>query len=333
MEIEKTYQLLLTEIAKIFTEARNRTFAVVNQELIYAYWSIGKYIAEYELKGQQKADYASHLYKNLAKDLTLTLGKNFSRSGLYLMRQFYEAYPIVQTLSGRLTWSHYTILLGVSDGLARQFYEKQAEKEQWSLRELKRQIQSGLYMRLALSMDKEGLLRLAQEGHIVQKPTDIVKDPYILEFLGIPETEILSEKGLEAKIITHLQAFLLELGKGFSFVGRQQRMSIADRHFYVDMVFYHIILRCYVLIDLKIGEVQHEDVGQMNMYLNYFKAERMNEGDSEPIGIILCADKREVVVQYALGGITNQLFVSKYQLYLPDNQQLQDKINQILDSE
>jgi predicted nuclease of restriction endonuclease-like (RecB) superfamily len=230
-----------------------------------------------------------------------------------------------------LTWSHYTTLLAVSDALARQFYEKQAELEHWSSRDLKRQIQSGLYLRLALSKDKAGVLRLAQAGQSSVSPMEVVKDPYILEFLDIPETERVSEKDLETKLITHLQEFLLELGKGFTFVGRQQRITIGDRHFHVDLVFYHILLRCYVLVDLKIGEVQHEDVGQMNLYVNYFKAERMNIGDAEPIGIILCADKREVVVQYALGGITNQLFVSKYQLYLPDNQQLQAKLNQILD--
>lgn len=302
-------------------------------ELLLSYWSIGRYISEYELKGQEKADYGSHLYKKLADDLTLKLGKTFSRYGLYLMKQFYEAYPIVRAVSGRLTWSHYAVLLGVSDLSARGFYEKQAELEHWSSRVLKRQIQTGLFMRLALSKDKEGILQLAKEGQTIQETQDIVKDPYVLEFLGIPQDERLTEKGLESKLIVHLQHFLLELGKGFSFIGRQQRITIGDRHFYVDLVFYHIILRYYVLIDLKVGEVQHEDVGQMNMYVNYFKAERKNEGDVDPIGIILCADKREVIIEYALGGITKQLFVSKYQLYFPDKQQLQEKINQILDTE
>ena len=321
----KSYQTLLAEIAETLGTAKAKAIAAVNAELLLSYWSIGKYIAEYELKGQEKADYGSHLYKKLANDLTLKLGKGFSRSGLYLMKQFYEAYPIVQAVSGQLTWSHYTVLLGVS--------EKQAELEHWSSRVLKRQIQSGLFMRLALSKDKDGVLQLAKEGQTIQEAQDIVKDPYVLEFLGIPEDERLTEKGLESKLIFHLQNFLLELGKGFSFIGRQQRITIGDRHFYVDLVFYHIILRCYVLIDLKVGEVQHEDVGQMNMYVNYFKTERKNEGDADPIGIILCADKREVIIEYALGGITNQLFVSKYQLYFPDKEQLQEKINQILDTE
>ncbi len=333
MELQKSYQSLLSEIAETLTAAKELAFVAVNAEIILSYWSIGKYITEYELKGQEKAAYGSQLYKKLADDLTLKFGKGFNRSGLYLMKQFYEAYPIVQTLSGRLTWSHYTILLGVSDSLARQFYEKQAENEHWSSRELKRQIQSGLFMRLGMSKDKEGVLKLAQEGQVIAGPIDIVKDPYVLEFLGIPEAEHLTEKGLESKLISHLQKFLLELGKGFSFVSRQQRITIGDRHFYVDLVFYHIILRCYVLVDLKVGEVQHEDVGQMNMYVNYFRAERKNEGDADPIGIILCADKREVVVEYALGGITNQLFVSKYQLYFPDKKQLQEKINQILETD
>ena len=329
----KSYQTLLAEIAETLGTAKAKAIAAVNAELLLSYWSIGKYIAEYELKGQEKADYGSHLYKKLANDLTLKLGKGFSRSGLYLMKQFYEAYPIVQAVSGQLTWSHYTVLLGVSDLSARGFYEKQAELEHWSSRVLKRQIQSGLFMRLALSKDKDGVLQLAKEGQTIQEAQDIVKDPYVLEFLGIPEDERLTEKGLESKLIFHLQNFLLELGKGFSFIGRQQRITIGDRHFYVDLVFYHIILRCYVLIDLKVGEVQHEDVGQMNMYVNYFKTERKNKGDADPIGIILCADKREVIIEYALGGITNQLFVSKYQLYFPDKEQLQEKINQILDTE
>lgn len=333
MDLEKSYNSLLSEISNTLFEAKKRIYTTINAELVLSYWNIGKYITEYELKGQEKADYGSHLYKKLAEDLTLEFGKGFSRSGLYLMKQFYEAYPIVQAVSGRLTWTHYTILLGVSDPLARLFYEKQTEKENWSSRELKRQIQTGLFMRLALSKDKEGILKLAQQGQNIENPSDIIKDPYVLEFLGIPEDERLTEKGLETKLITHLQSFLLELGKGFSFVGRQHRITIGDRHFYVDLVFYHIILRCYVLIDLKVGEVQHEDVGQMNMYLNYFKSERMNEGDSEPLGIILCADKREVVVEYALGGITNQLFVSKYQLYFPDKKELQNRINQILENE
>lgn len=332
MEIESTYQLLLSDIAKELKAAKERAITHVNKELLYSCWSIGKYIAEYELGGKDKSIYGSKLYSRLSSDLTAKFGKGFNRSSLYQMKQLYDAYPIVQTLSGQLTWSHYVSLLGVSDKMAREFYEKQAEKEHWSARELKRQIQSGLFMRLAMSKDKEGVLKLSQEGQIAKNASDIIKDPYVLEFLGIPEDEKLTEKGLETKLINHLQKFLLELGKGFSFVGRQHRVTIGDRHFYVDMVFYHIILRCYVLIDLKIGEVQHEDVGQMNMYVNYFKAEMANEGDSEPIGLILCADKREVVVQYALGGITNQLFVSKYQLYFPNNEELQERINQILEN-
>lgn len=328
-----SYHTLLSEIAETLQSAKERAFSAINAEIVRTYWAIGRYITEYELNGQEKASYGSHLYKKLAEDLTLKIGRGFSRSGLYMMKQFYEAYPNVQAVSGRLPWSHYTILLGISDLAARGFYEKQAEVEHWSSRELKRQVQSGLYMRLGMSKDKDGVLKLSKEGQVIQEPQDVVKDPYVLEFLGIPEDERLTEKGLENKLITHLQKFLLELGKGFSFVGRQQRITIGDRHFYVDLVFYHIILRCYVLIDLKVGEVQHEDIGQMNMYVNYYKSERKNDGDADPIGIILCADKREVVIEFALGGITNQLFVSKYQLYFPDKEQLQEKINQILESE
>jgi predicted nuclease of restriction endonuclease-like (RecB) superfamily len=333
MKLETTYQSLLSEIGQTLVSAKENAYTAINTELLHSYWSIGRYIAEYELKGKGKSEYGGYLYRKLADDLTLRYGKGFSRSGLHQMKQFYDTYPIVQTLSGRLTWSHYTVLLGVSDDLARLFYEKQAEKEHWSFRELKRQVQSGLFNRLALSKDKDGLLLLSQQGQVTDTPESIVKDPYILEFLGIPEDEQVTERNLEDKLIKYLEQFLLELGKGFSFVGRQQRITIGDRHFHVDLVFYHIILRCYVLIDLKVGEVQHEDIGQMNLYINYFKEERMNEGDTEPIGIILCADKRELVVKYALGGVTNQLFVSKYQLYLPNKEELQRKIKAILDAE
>ncbi len=293
---ETEYKSLLDNIGQTFTAARARAFAAVNHQLLEAYWNIGRQIAEYELHGKSKADYGSDLYRRLSKDLTIRYGKGFGRTNVYLMRQFYETYPTVQSLTGRLTWTHYGEILSISDPLARSFYEKQCASENWSVRQLKRQIQSGLFQRLALSKDKAGVMALATEGQSLSKADDIVRDPYILEFLGIPEDHRLSEKELETKLIDKLQEFLLELGKGFTFVGRQFRITLDNRHYHVDLVFYHRILRCFVLFDLKTGKVQHEDVGQMNMYLNYFRAEQNVEGDTDPIGIVLCADKHEILV-------------------------------------
>lgn len=233
-------------------------------------------------------------------------------------------------MTGKLTWTHYAELLGVSDDYARGFYEKQAVNENWSVRELKRQINSSLFERLALSQDKNGVLKLAQKGLIISEPKDIVKDPYVLEFLQIPEEYRMTESKLEHKIIDNLQTFLLELGKGFSFVGRQYRLTIDNDHYYVDLVFYHRILKCFVLIDLKTKRVKHQDIGQMNMYLNYFKAEENTEGDNSPIGIVLGADKNDILVEYAIGGISNNIFISKYQLYLPDKKLLEQKVKELI---
>ena len=330
---ETAYKSLLDNIGQTFTAARSKAYAAVNQQLLEAYWNIGRQIAEYELQGKSKADYGSDLYRRLSKDLTIKCGKGFGRTNVYLMRQFYEAYPIVQSLTGRLTWTHYGELVSISDPLARSFYEKQCAAENWSVRQLKRQIQSGLFQRLALSKDKDGVLALAAEGQNIQKAADVVRDPYVLEFLGVAEDFRLSEKELETKLIDKLQDFLLELGKGFTFVGRQFRMTLDNRHYRVDLVFYHRILRCFVLFDLKAGKVQHEDIGQMNMYLNFFRAEQNVDGDTDPVGIVLCADKHEILVEYALGGISNQLFVSRYQLYFPDVRELQAELEAVMEGE
>ena len=237
---------------------------------------------------------------------------------------------IFQSVTGKLTWTHYAELLGVSDDFAREFYEKQAVSDNWSVRELKRQISSSLFERLALSQDKSGVLKLSERGIIISEPKDIVKDPYVLEFLQIPEEYRMTESKLEQKIIDNLQTFLLELGKGFSFVGRQYRITLDNDHYYVDLVFYHRILKCFVLIDLKTKHVKHQDIGQMNMYLNYFKSEENTEGDNPPIGIVLGADKNDILVEYAIGGISNNIFVSKYQIYLPDRKILEQKVKEIM---
>ena len=248
------------------------------------------------------------------------------------MRRFYLLYPKIQTVFGFLSWSHYVELLKIDDPQERAFYEREAETGRWGVRELKRQMKSMLYHRLALSGDKEEVLRLSQEGQIIEKPEDVIKDPYIFEFTGLPQLPVYREGDLEEALISNLSTFLLELGKGFAFVGRQQPVHIGGRLFKVDLVFYHRILKCFVLIDLKRGEVTHEDIGQMNFYLNYYREEMNTEGDTEPIGIVLGAYKDKLVMQYALQNITNQLFVSRYQLYLPDREQLEAEFRRFMEN-
>jgi predicted nuclease of restriction endonuclease-like (RecB) superfamily len=324
------YHKLVDSIGITIENARQRAIQAVNNELLKANWDIGKFIVEYEQHGNEKAEYGSSLLTNLSKDLKSKFGKGFSKSNIYLMRQFYLKYQIFQSVTGKLTWTHYAELLAVSDDHARGFYEKQAVNENWSVRELKRQISSSLFERLALSQDKSGILKLSENGLIVAEPKDIMKDPYVLEFLQIPEEYRRTESKLEQKIIDNLQTFLLELGKGFSFVGRQYRITLDNDHYYVDLVFYHRILKCFVLIDLKTKHVKHQDIGQMNMYLNYFKSEENTEGDNPPIGIVLGADKNDILVEYAIGGISNKIFVSKYQLYLPDKKVLEQKVKELI---
>jgi predicted nuclease of restriction endonuclease-like (RecB) superfamily len=329
--IKKEYNQLIANIGTTIQQARANAIKAINYELIKANWLIGKYIVEYEQQGKEKADYGSALLSNLAKDLKHKYGKGFSKSNIYLCRQFYIKYPKFQTVSGKLSWSHYSELLTVSDDLARRFYENQASKENWSLRELKRQIDSSLFQRLALSKDKKGVIELANKGHIINSEKDIVKDPYIFEFLNIQQESIIKERGLENKLINNLQKFLLELGKGFSFIAKQYKITIDNEHFYIDLVFYHRILKCFVLIDLKTRKVKHQDIGQMNLYLNYFIEEENTQGDAEPIGIIIAADKYEFLVKYATGGLSNKIFVSKYQLYLPDQKTLEEKVKEIIE--
>ena len=248
------------------------------------------------------------------------------------MRKFYLSFPISETLSHLLGWSHYFEILKADSELEIEFYSKQCEKENWSVRELKRQMKSMLFHRLAMSKDKEGVLKLSQKGIEIQKAEDIIKDPFVLEFLNIPQQHQYLESELEEKLVSNLQSFLLELGKGFAFIGRQYKITLGGKHYFVDLVFYHRILKCFVLIDLKRGEVEHNDIGQMNMYLNYFRKEENTEGDNEPIGIVLGAYKDHVLVEYATENISNQLFVSKYQLYLPDKKLLQAELNKLLEN-
>jgi predicted nuclease of restriction endonuclease-like (RecB) superfamily len=327
------YNQLLVNIGSTLQKAKENAIKAINTELVKANWEIGRHIVEFEQHGKEKADYGSALLTSLSKDLKTKYGKGFSKSNIYLCRLFYTKYQKFQTVSGKLSWSHYAELLTVSDDLARSFYEKQSIKENWSFREMKRQIDSALFQRLALSKDKKGVLALADKGHIISTSTDAIKDPYVFEFLNIPKDSIIKEHDLEKKLIDNLQKFLLELGKGFSFVARQFKITVDNEHNFIDLVFYHRILRCFVLIDLKIKKVKHKDIGQMNFYLNYFKEEENTDGDNDPIGIIIAADKHDFLVKYATGGLSNKIFVSKYQLYLPDQKVLEKKVKEIIDSE
>lgn len=323
------YRNLLGKISDTYSQGKFRAYQAVNIHLIETYWQIGQYIVEFEQGGNIKAEYGKALLANLAKDLTLLHGKGFSRSNLVYMRLFYQRYPISQMPSHQLGWSHYVELLKLDNDLERGFYEKQAIAERWSVAELKRQKASALFLRLAASKDKEGILKLATQGQLVEQPTDILRDPYVFEFLELPEPYLPSETHLETLLCNHLQQFLLELGKGFTFVGRQYRITINNTHYKVDLVFYHRILRCFVLIDLKINDVQHHDIGQMNLYMGYFANEENTEGDNPPVGIILTKNKDELLVEYATYQMNSQLFVQKYQLYLPNEEELRRELEMI----
>ncbi|NQU35257.1 MAG: DUF1016 domain-containing protein [Bacteroidetes bacterium] len=325
------YKSLIETIGNIYQKARENVISAINIEMLEAYWVIGKYIIEYEQQGKEKATYGQQLLENLSIDLKLRYGKGFSRSNLNYMRLFYIKYPKSEKVSHKLTWSHYFELLKVEDDLAREFYENQVIIENWTVRELKRQKKTGLFHRLAVSKDKNKVIELSKKGQIVKSEMDLTKDPYVFEFLGLPEKELYTESDLEKAIINNLQSFLLELGKGFAFIGRQQRISLNNRHYFVDLVFYHIKLKCYVLIDLKIGEVVHEHIGQMKLYLGYYEKEVNVDSDNKPIGIILSEEKDEIMVEYAMLNDTSKLVVSKYQLYLPDINELKRKVREIIE--
>lgn len=321
--IKKNYQKLIDSIGELLQQARQKAVREINIILVKAYWEIGRHIVVYEQKNNFKADYGSELLDDISRDLKSKYGKGFSRSNVFYFRKFYLVFPKIQTLSGFLSWSHIVELIFVENELSRSFYEKECIANRWSVRELARQIDSMLFERLALGKDKKGIIKLAKKGQLIETAEDIVKNPYILEFLGMPESYQYSEKKLEQRVVDNMQKFLLELGRGFSFVARQFRITLDGKHFYVDLVFYHCILKCFVLIDLKLGSITHHDIGQMNMYLNYFKKEEMSKDDNEPIGIVLGADKKHISVEYALGEISNRLFASRYRLSLPHKSLLQ----------
>lgn len=327
-------EVLVNEISSIITNARNNVSKQVNNELLNAYWNIGRVIVENELKNN-RGEYGKKQLLAISKNLTNKFGKGFSLSNLYNMKMFYTKYPIFQSVTGKLSWTHYCELLYISDDDKRSFYEKEAINSNWSVRELKRQISSSLFERLLLSngeANKKKVLELALKGNEIAKPEDIVKDPYVFEFLGLPENKPMMESDLEEALVRQIEKFLLELGKGFMFVGTQQRVTFGNTHYYVDMVFYNKILRSYVLIELKTIKLMPEAVGQLNMYLNYYAAEVNDENDNPPIGLILCTDKGNVDMQYALGGLSNNIFASKYVTYMPDKEQLIAQVESVLAS-
>ena len=324
---------MVLEIRELLENARKNVAQQVNTQLLTTYWNIGRIIVEYEQQNQIRADYGKQTLRELSKELTREFGKGFSRSNLQNMRAFYLAYEKCQTVSGKLSWSHYCELLSITDENKRSFYEKESINSGWSVRELKRQIDSSLYERLLLSSgdaNKEKVLSLAQKGIEINQPADIIRDPYVFECLGVPENKPILESDLENALVVQIEKFLLELGRGFMFVGTQQRVTLNNTHYYVDMVFYNKILRAYVLIELKTKKLTPEAAGQLNMYLNYYAAEVNDPDDNPPIGIILCTEKDSIAAEYALGGLSNNIFASRYVLYMPDKEQLIAQVEAVL---
>ena len=350
------YGSLVEAISKAHEQTQKQAAQAVNIALTLRNWLIGYYIFEYEQNGQDRAAYGEKLLENLSKDLQKQLGKGFARRNLFMFRDFYRSYPIVQSLIAQfglnlpiaasveitrfdwqdddyfvrlfkqLSWTHFIELMRFDDNLKRAFYEIQTLQNVWSVRELKRQIDSLLYERVGLSRDQEGVLRLANTGEIFTKPSEIIRDPYIFEFLELKGAELYTESDLEKALIDNLQNFLLELGEGFCFVGRQKRITFENEHFYIDLLLYNRRLRCLFAIDLMLGKFKHEYAGAMNFYLNYLAKEETEDGENPPIGLILCSEKNETHVEYALGGLANQVFVSKYQLHLPTAEELENLI-------
>ena len=349
-ELTTINQDFLQGVSEVLAKARKNAKTAVNLSMVYAYFEIGRMIVEEEQHGANRAAYGKQILKELSAYLTKIYGKGFSVTNLKQMRQFYLAYAndqIGQTLSdqfknlptvstGRkfyLSWSHYLKLMRIDNIEERHFYEIESVKNDWSLSELKRQFNSALYERLLLSTDKKEVYRLALEGQKAETPRDIVKDPYILEFLGLPEAPSYSETEMESRIISHLQQFLLELGTGFAFMGRQKRFTFDEEHFMVDLVFYNRLLRCFVLFDLKIGELKHQDIGQMQMYVHYYDRMVKLADENPTIGIILCKDKNNAVVEMTLPEDNSQIFASKYETVLPSKEALQQLLQEQITDE
>lgn len=315
------------EIKELINTSRNRVYSAVNTEMLNLYWNIGKIIMEIQ-QGDERASYGDAVLEKLSKRLTNEFGKGFSSRNLRTMRKFYLIYPIWKTVSAKLSWSHYLELIKIEEEPKRNFYLKEAINSRWSVRELQRQKNSLLYERLVLSKDKEQVLELAEKGQVLRTGKDLVKDPFVLEFLDINENTKYLESDLEKNILEHLKEFLLELGKGFMFVGSQVRITMEEDHFYPDLVFYNRLLRCFIIIDLKIGKITHQDIGQMQMYVNYYDRDIKSSDENKTVGILLSTEKNETVVKYTLPENNDAIFASEYKLNLPTEEELIEAIEQ-----
>ena len=323
-------QNLYNEVRVIIASARQNAVRSVDFGRVQMYWNIGKRICETERQGKERAEYGSYLLKNLAKRLEPEYGSGFSVRQLELCRQFYRIYPIANTLYSQLNWSQYKLLIAISDEYKREYYQLEAVNNCWTKRELERQINTQLYERLLLSNDKESVLAVARKERIPQQPQEIIKDPMVLEFLGLEQKASYYEKDLEQALITHLQNFLLELGNGFTFVARQKRILIEDDEFFADLVFYNRLLRCFVVIELKTDKLTHQDLGQLQMYVNYFDRVEKTPDENPTIGILLCTAKNDTVVKMTLPEGNSSILASQYQLYLPTQDQLKIEIESLL---
>jgi len=323
-------QNFYSDIKTFLANARNKVYQTINTTMTKTYWQIGQRIVEEEQNGKERAEYGKGLIKNLSSELTKEFGKGFSVDNLENMRRFYLVFSKSETASRKfsLSWSHYIFLTRISNKDERDFYEIESVQNSWTLRELKRQFDSGLFERLKLSYDKSKVKELSQNGQIITSPKEMIKDPYILEFVGLPVLQSYSESQLEQKLIDKLEHFLLELGKGFTFVARQKRITIDEKHFAVDLVFYNRFLKCFVVVDLKIGELKHQDIGQMMMYVNHFDRVEKTEDENQTIGIILCKDKSKALVEMTLPKDNTQIYASKYLTVLPNKEELQNLLEE-----
>ena len=321
-DLKQVYETTRASVIK----AQHTVYNAVNSAMVTAYWEIGEQIYM-ACGGNDRAEYGKGLIKYVSENLTKEFGKGFDERNLRMMRQFYCAFPIRDSLSPKLSWTHYRRLLRIENDKVRAFYADECVKSGWSVRQLDRQINSFFYERLLSSQDKDAVKKEIEQHEPAPEYEKIIRDPYVLEFLGLEQNPHFYEKELEQALIDHLQKFLLELDRGFSFVSRQKHIVFDDRHFYIDLVFYNYILKCFVLIDLKIGDLSHQDLGQMQMYVNYYTREMMNEGDNPPIGIVLCADKSDAIVKYTLPEDNNQIFASKYKLYMPTEEEFKKELN------
>ena len=327
--INNDYEInnIFDNIKELVINSRNRVYATVNTEMLNLYWNIGKAIMEIQ-QGDERASYGETVLEKLSQKLTNEFGKGFSKRNLERMRKFYIYFPIATTVSSQLSWSHYLELLKIDEESKRNFYIKETINSRWSVRELQRQRDSLLYERLVLSANKEKILELSQKGQLIKESKDLVKDPFVLEFLDIKENTDYLESDLERNILEHLKEFLLELGKGFSYVGNQVRLTLEEDHFYPDLVFYNRLLKCFVIIDLKIGKVTHQDIGQMQMYVNYYDREIKSSDENPTVGILLSTNKNKTVVKYTLPENNKTIFSSEYKLHMPTEQELIDAIEE-----